>query len=255
MNVVIIEDESLIAKNLQRLLRQIDATLNVVAIFDSVEASVKWLNENLHPDLFFMDIQLSDGVSFDIFNQVKIDKPVIFTTAYNDYAIRAFKVNSVDYLLKPIDRESLEKALEKYKKLHQTSAEVTSSHLQELMTAMANPFEKRYRERFLAHYKSGIVPLPQNRVACFIKDNIIYLVTTDNEKLVTDYYTIDEIEEVVNPSKFFRANRQTIIHIDQVDTYKKHDTGKIEVHLKCDKNLLIDVSREKANDFVEWLDQ
>lgn len=255
MNVVIIEDENLIAKNLERLLKQIDPEIKVLAVFDSVEASVKWLNANPHPDLFFMDIQLSDGVSFDIFNNTKIEKPVIFTTAYNDYAIRAFKVNSVDYLLKPIDREALEQALDKYKKLHQSSGSNINSQLQELISAMSNPFETRYKERFLAHYKSGIVPLPWSKVAYFVKDNIIYLVTTDNEKLVTDYYTIDEIEEVVNPQKFFRANRQMILQLDQVETYKKHDTGKIEVHLKSDKNLVVDVSREKANEFVNWLDK
>jgi DNA-binding LytR/AlgR family response regulator len=185
-----------------------------------------------------------------------MDKPVIFTTAYNDYAIRAFKVNSVDYLLKPIDKEYLQAALEKFKKHYQSGVvgDVTGQ-LKDLMQTLANPSEKKYKERFLAHYKSGIVPLPENKVAYFFKDTIIYLVTVDNEKLVTDYSTIDEIEEVVNPKKFFRSNRQSIIQIDQVETYKKHDTGKIEVHLKCDKTLHIDVSREKANDFVNWLDQ
>jgi len=256
MNVIIIEDESLIAKNMQRLLKEIDADIKIIAVLDSVASAVKWLNSNTHPDLLFADIQLSDGISFDIFSQVKIDKPVIFTTAYNDYAIRAFKVNSVDYLLKPIDKEYLQAALQKFKKHYQSglSGDVTVQ-IKELMKTLANPAEKKYKERFLAHYKSGIVPLAENKVAYFFKDTIIYLVTVDNEKLVTDYSTIDEIEEVVNPQKFFRSNRQSIIQIDQVETYKKHDTGKIEVHLKCDKNLHVDVSREKANDFVNWLDQ
>jgi len=256
MNVIIIEDESLIAKNMQRLLREIDAEIKVVAVLDSVASAVKWLNSNPHPDLLFVDIQLSDGISFDIFNQVKIDKPVIFTTAYNEYAIRAFKVNSVDYLLKPIDKEYLQAALLKFKKHFQLGpAGGVTEQLKELMQTLANPAAKKFKERFLAHYKSGIVPLPESKVAYFFKDTIIYLVTTDNEKLVTDYSTIDEIEEVINPQKFFRSNRQSIIQIDQVETYKKHDTGKIEVHLKCDKALHIDVSREKANDFVNWLDQ
>jgi len=256
MNVIIIEDESLIAKNLQRLLREIDADIKVLSVLDSVAAAVKWLNTNAHPDLLFVDIQLSDGISFDIFNQVKMEKPVIFTTAYNDYAIRAFKVNSVDYLLKPIDKEYLQAAIQKFKKHYQdnTTSDITGQ-LSELMRTLANPAEKKFKERFLAHYKSGIVPLPESKVAYFFKDTIIYLVTTDNEKLVTDYSTIDEIEEVVNPQNFFRSNRQSIIQIEQVETYKKHDTGKIEVHLKCDKSLHIDVSREKANDFVNWLDQ
>jgi two-component system LytT family response regulator len=256
MNVIIIEDESLIAKNLQRLLREMEPELNVLAVLDSVASSVSWLNANPHPDLLFVDIQLSDGVSFDIFNRVKVDKPVIFTTAYNEYAIRAFKVNSVDYLLKPIDKELLQTALNKFKQHYQSApAGGVTEQLKDLMQTLANPAVKKYKERFLAHYKSGIVPLPESKVACFIKETIIYLVTTDNEKLVTDYNTIDEIEEVVNPQKFFRANRQSIIHVDQVETYKKHDTGKIEVHLKCDKTLHIDISREKANDFVNWLDQ
>ena len=256
MNVIIIEDESLIAKNLQRMLHDIDADIKVIAVIDSVAAGVKWLQTNPHPDLIFADIQLSDGVSFDIFKQVKIDKPVIFTTAYNDYAIRAFKVNSVDYLLKPIDKEYLQNAIQKFKQHFQMAPTGgITEQLKELMTTLANPAEKKYKERFLAHYKSGIIPLAENKVAYFIKDNIIYLVTTDNEKLVTDFNTIDEIEEVVNPKRFFRANRQSIIQVNEVETYKKHDTGKIEVHLKCDKNVHIDISREKANEFVHWLDQ
>ena len=202
-----------------------------------------------------MDIQLADGVSFDIFNKVKVESPVIFTTAYNEYAIRAFKVNSVDYLLKPIDKEQLQAAVEKFKKYFGVKNEAMGEQFKSLLENMQNKRTPKFKERFLAHYKAGIVPMPESRVAYFIKDTIIYLITTDNEKLVTDYNTIDEIEEVVNPKKFFRANRQTIIHIDQIDTYKKHDTGKVEVHLKCDKNIRADVSREKANEFVSWLDQ
>lgn len=255
MKVVIIEDENLIAKNLQLLLRQIDPTIEVLAVLDSVSSSIKWIESNQQPDLFLMDIQLSDGISFDIFKKVNIDKPIIFTTAYNEYAIRAFKVNSIDYLLKPIDKEYLERALNKYKKLYAESGDVLQTQIKELLSGMVNSNVPKYKERFLAHYKSGIVPIPESRVAYFIKDTLIYLITSDNEKLVTDYYTIDEIEEVVNPARLFRANRQTIINVNQVDTYKKHDTGKIEVHLKCDKHARVDVSREKANEFVTWLDQ
>lgn len=255
MKVVIIEDESLIAKNLQLQLKQIDPGIEVMAVLDSVSAAVNWVRNNPQPDLYLMDIQLSDGISFDIFSKVDINKPIIFTTAYNEYAIRAFKVNSIDYLLKPIDKEYLTRALNKYKKLYAESMDFLPIQIKELLSGMARQDVPKYKERFLAHYKAGIVPIPENRVAYFVKDTIIYLITTDNEKLVTDYYTIDEIEEVVNPARLFRANRQTIIHVNQVDTYKKHDTGKIEVHLKCDKLVRIDVSREKANDFVNWLDQ
>lgn len=254
MKIVLVEDEPLVAKNLQRLLKQIDPAMEVIAVLDSVSGAVKWLQEHEHPDLFFFDIQLSDGVSFDIFEKVKIEKPVIFTTAYNEYAIRAFKVNSVDYLLKPIDKEYLEAAISKFKKYYSSNTAYVGEQMQALLANMQQRNTPKFKERFLAHYKSGMVPVSENHVACFVKDTIIYLVTTDNEKLVTDYYTIDEIEEVVNPARFFRANRQTIIHVNQVETYRKHDTGKIEVHLKCDKNLRIDVSREKANEFIAWLE-
>lgn len=255
MKVVIIEDEPLIAKNLQRMLKQIDTAVDVLAVLDSVSSSVKWLQENKQPDLLFMDIQLADGVSFDIFNKTKIENPVIFTTAYNEYAIRAFKVNSVDYLLKPIDKEQLQLAIEKFKKYFGVKNDAVGEQFKLLLENLQNKSTPKFKERFLAHYKGGIVPVPENKTAYFIKDTIIYLGNNDNEKLVTDYNTIDEIEEVMNPSNFFRANRQMIIHIGQVDTYKKHDTGKIEVHLKCDKNLRVDVSREKANEFVKWLDR
>ncbi len=237
------------------MLKQMDASAEVVAVLDSVATSIKWFKENGQSDLIFMDIQLADGVSFDIFDKVKIEKPVIFTTAYNEYAIRAFKVNSVDYLLKPLDKEQLQAAFDKFKRHYQPGVALPAEQLQSFVASYRQETLAKYKERFLAHYKAGIVPLPENKVAYFVKDTIIYLVTTDNEKLVTDYNTIDEIEEVVNPAHFFRANRQMIIHVNQVETYKKHDTGKIEVHLKCDKNATADVSREKANEFVNWIDQ
>lgn len=254
MKIVIIEDESLTAKNLIRSIKQIEQGVEVVATLESVEAAVQWLLKNEQPDLFFMDIQLADGVSFEIFERTKITKPVIFTTAYNEYAIRAFKVNSVDYLLKPIDTEQLKNAIAKYKRNFGHTQVEAVNELESFVSAFKRNDLPKYKERFLAHYRSGIIPVPASKVSHFIKDTIIYLVTVDNEKLVTDYNTIDEIEEVVDAKYFFRANRQTIIHVDAVDTYKKHDTGKIEVHVKCDKNAHIDVSREKANDFKNWID-
>jgi len=254
MKTVIIEDERLIAKNLQMQLKKIAPDFEVVAVLESVSDAVKWLNTNEHPELFFMDIQLSDGVSFSIFNQANIEKPVIFTTAYNEYAIHAFKVNSVDYLLKPVEPEALEKAIAKFRK-HYALQQQPDAHWQELVNMIQQQTAPKHKERFLVHQKSGMVPVAEKEVAYFLKDTIIYLVTLDNTRLVTDYNTIDEIEDIANPNTFFRANRQVLLQIDQVDSYKKHDTGKIEVHLKCDKNLRIDVSREKASAFVEWLSQ
>ncbi|MBK7148304.1 MAG: response regulator transcription factor [Bacteroidetes bacterium] len=255
MKIVIVEDEQLIAKNLARMIKQIEPEAEIIQSLDSVSASVKWLKANPQPDLFFMDIQLSDGISFDIFDQVNIDKPVIFTTAYNEYAIRAFKVNSVDYLLKPVDQELLRSALEKYKLLYKQGNSDASMPLREFAKGYKQDDLPRYKERFLVHYKAGMLPVPATKVSCFLKDSIIYLITTENEKLVTDYSTLDEIEEVVNPEQFFRANRQTLIQIHEVDAYKKHDTGKIELQLKSSPNFKVDVSREKANEFIQWLDR
>lgn len=256
MKVLIIEDENLVAKSLQRLLKQTDPSIEVVAILDSVLSSVQWLKENPHPDLLFMDIQLSDGVSFEIFKKVEVNKPIIFTTAYDEYAIRAFKVNSVDYLLKPVDATYLRQALDKFYKYHSADQAVEfNEQILGLMESIRRPDVRRYKERFLVHYKSGMVPIVENRVAYFVKDTLIYLVTTENEKLVTDYNTLEEIEEVMNPALFFRANRQIILHINQISNYKKHDTGKTEVSLKCDKSMHVDVSREKSNEFKNWLDQ
>lgn len=252
MKVIVIEDELLTAKNMARILKQILPDIEISATLDSVEATVSYLNNHPAPDLFFMDIQLSDGSSFEIFDKIKIEQPVIFTTAYNEYAIRAFKVNSIDYLLKPVDKDQLKAALDKYQKIYKS--QTSGNDLQDFIHAFRANNLPKYKERFLAHYKSGIVPVPANRVSHFVKDTVIYLVTVDNEKLVTDYNTIDEIEEVTDSQKFFRANRQTIIHIDQVDTYKKHDTGKIEVQLKCSPGTRVDVSREKATEFIHWLD-
>jgi DNA-binding LytR/AlgR family response regulator len=255
IKIVIIEDEPLVAKNLARMIKQLEPDAEIINSADTVVSAVNWIKENPAPDLFFMDIQLADGVSFDIFDKVKVESPVIFTTAYNEYAIRAFKVNSVDYLLKPIDKDQLQEALAKFKKYYGQLHKAPYLQLASLLENLRQKNTPKYKERFLAHYKGGIVPIAENKTAYFLKDTIIYLATTENEKLVTDYATIDEIEELVNPEKFFRANRQMIIHIEQVDTYKKHDTGKIELHLKCDKNLRVDISREKAAAFVQWVDR
>ena len=256
MKVLIIDDENLVAKSLQRLLKQTDPSIEVVAILDSVTSSVQWLKKNPHPDLLFVDIQLSDGVSFEIFNKVEVNKPIIFTTAYDEYAIRAFKVNSVDYLLKPVDEEYLKRALNKYQKYHfHQMPEKINEKMNDLVESIQKSNERRFKERFLAHYKSAIVPIVESRVAYFVKDTLIYLVTTENEKLVTDYDTLEEIEEVMNPAHFFRANRQMILHINQIINYKKHYTGKVEVSIKCDKNVHIVVSREKSNEFKNWVDQ
>ncbi|MFN8310278.1 MAG: LytTR family DNA-binding domain-containing protein [Chitinophagales bacterium] len=249
MRALIIEDEPLIAKNLKTLLRELLPECSVEGPVDSVETAVNYLRNQPLPDLLFCDIQLSDGISFDIFQQVPVQKPVIFVTAYNEYAVRAFRVNSIDYLLKPIDKQALTQALEKFKRLHATPNPDFS--LQNLSELFSKPPVKLYKERFLVHARNGWLPVPQKDVICFSKNSVIYL-HTSTEKLITDYQTIDELEELVDPAIFFRANRQTLVHIDGIESYSKHSSLKLEVRLK--NGMLTDVSREKAQDFRHWLE-
>ena len=252
MNVLIVEDEPLNAQGLQKLLLKIKPNIQVLAVLDTVQSSVEGFKTNSVPDIVFMDVQLADGLCFEIFNKVEITAPIIFTTAYDQYAIHAFKVNSVDYLLKPIIKEDLQKSLQKLERLASAS-QLMQDQLKLLIKSVYTK-DKQYNERFLVHDKGGMAPILSDDVAYFIKESLIYLVTTDNQKLVTDYNTLDELDEFVNPEKFFRANRQMLIHKNQVLSYKKHYTGKMTVHIKLEPKMEVDVSREKSNDFLNWLE-
>jgi two-component system, LytTR family, response regulator len=255
MNTVIIEDELLAAKDLQKLIQQLDTTIKVAAILPGLATAREWFTKNPEPDLLFMDIQLSDGVSFDLFNYVKLECPVIFTTAYNEYAIQAFKVNSIDYLLKPIDRTELKAALEKFRKLKQQNPPFNlQNHIQTLIQDLttARP-AKKYKERFMAHYKNTLVPVPAERIAYFTKDELIYLVTFDNQKMIADFHTMEEVEHLLNPAQFFRANRQYIIHLNSVDNIRHGFNGKIIVKLKSPLFAELDISRENAAAFKDWI--
>jgi DNA-binding LytR/AlgR family response regulator len=252
MKTIIIEDELLNAQGLEKLLLKLKPEAKVLEVLDSVQNAVDWFTQHEQPDLVFMDIQLSDGLSFEIFDKVEVTAPIIFTTAYDKYAIHAFRVNSIDYLLKPINKDDLQNALKKLERLYNST-----SLMQEqikLLIKSVHQKEKQFNERFLVHDKGGMAPVPADDVAYFIKESIIYLVTNDNQKLVTDYNTLDELEELVNPVKFFRANRQMLLHKNQVSNYKKHYTGKMTVHIKIDPKLEVDVSREKSHEFLNWLE-
>lgn len=255
MKTIIIEDEPLVAKDLQHLIRQIDPNIEIVATLDSLFSSIAYFSKNNQPDLLFMDIQLSDGVSFELFKQVDITCPIIFTTAYNEYAVRAFKVNSVDYLLKPIDKNELIMALEKFKKIQNLNNPEINNQLQLLIKQIGLPHgSKIYKERFTAHSGKSFVVFDQTNIACFLKDNLIYIISNDNQRFVTDFQTMDEIEEVINPNLFFRANRQLIVRSDAVSTFRSGDYGKLVVNLKAPIKMEIDISREKAQAFKNWIE-
>jgi DNA-binding LytR/AlgR family response regulator len=253
MKAVIIEDEALVAKDLKKSVSEIAGDFEILAILPSLASARKWFAENPEPDLLFMDIQLSDGVSFDLFKTTKINCPIIFTTAYDEYAIRAFKLNSIDYLLKPIDKHELSLAIEKFRNSRQS----VSSHFDDQISAFLKDFtsgdKKKYKERFMVHSGKSLVPILKSNISCFAKEELIFLYTLNNERYLTDFSTMDSLEELLNPEEFYRANRQYIIHADAVTHIKPHFTGKLTIALAAPKNTEIDISREKAAGFKGWM--
>ena len=256
MKAVIIEDEPLVAKNLRTLLNQIDAGIEVLCVLDSIQSAEAWFANNTEPDVLFCDIQLSDGVSFDLFKRIEVLCPIIFTTAYDEYALRAFKLNSLDYLLKPIDREELESALAKFQRWK--SQNITPAMpmqiaglLRDLMPQMQET--KLWKERFLVHGKGTMLIIPAEEVTLFQKDEVIFLTTREGQRFLTDYNTLEELEEIINPVSFFRANRQTILNLRSVEGFRSEFTGKLLVSIKNLPGITIDISREKATAFKKWL--
>lgn len=249
MNILIIEDETWAAKDLQNLIFKVEPSATILDIISSVQSALKWLQNNPSPDLIFSDIQLSDGISFEIFETLKLQCPIIFTTAFDDYAIRAFKLNSIDYLLKPVDEKELMPALTKFKSL--SSENIIGEQLKALVSNWGQP-NKKYKERFLTLHRNTLVPIAQNDIAFFHKEELIYLHTMNNEKFISEHHTVDEIETLLNPEVFFRVNRQYIIHIQSVDRVKTTHKG-LTVQLKPTFRTEIDISREKAAAFKSWL--
>lgn len=248
--MVIIEDEPLVAKDLQNRIAHIAPDAQVVETISSVAEARQWFQTNPPPDLILSDIQLSDGISFDIFESLHLTCPVIFTTAYDAYAIRAFKLNSIDYLLKPIDGEELQRALHKYKSL--TSEQVLGDQLKTLLQNWGKD-EKKYKTRFLCVQRNSLVPVVEDEIGLFHKEELIYIHTLANEKLISEHQTLDEIESLVDPARFYRVNRQYIIHIQSVARIKTTHKG-LSVQLKPPFHLELDISREKATAFKKWME-
>lgn len=256
MKVIVIEDEPLVAKEMVNMLRHIDPSLDILAVLDSVKNALNWLNQNPAPDLIFSDIQLADGTSFDVFSQVKTTTPIVFTTAYSEYTLRAFKLNSIDYLLKPIEADELKKTIEKFKKIRgYAHLPPYDEMLKQMLQDYAQKDQKKYKQRFLAHLGSSLIPVEASEISLFSYDNVVFLHTKDNRQLVTDYHSLDELEELLDPKIFYRANRQHILYVDAVESIKLHHTGKLQVFLKKPLNTEISVSREKAKSFRQWFEK
>ena len=254
MTAVIIEDEGLIAKELLNKIKQVSNDINVLEILPSLKTARKWFLQNAEPDLLFMDIQLSDGVSFDLFDEFQLQCPVIFTTAYDEYAVRAFKVNGIDYLLKPIDDSELKIAIDKSRTLIEQKTKLPENIFQ-LISNIAKSQTPYFKEKFIVHFRNNWIPVDTKEIACFIRDNLNYLITFSGDKYILDFATLEDIEDLLDPKIFYRANRQSIIHIDSIQSVKPQENQKLTVLLKAPLKLEFDISREKAPSFKKWFDR
>jgi len=249
MRVIIFEDEKLASERLIQLLKQIKPEAEVLTSIKSVEAGVLWLQNHDEPELIISDIQLLDGTSFEIFEQVKVNCPVIFTTAYDDFAIKAFEVNSVDYLLKPIQKEKLEKAIDKYENQKGNSSELNLEKIQELLQG-----EPTYKSRFLVKLGQRIKAIPVEKIAYFYsRDKLTYLVGFDGQKLPVDQ-TLEELDTLLNPTHYFRVNRKFLVHFDAVSDIHPYFKGRVKLELEPTIHEDIVVSSEKTPVFKKWLD-
>jgi DNA-binding LytR/AlgR family response regulator len=258
MNVVIIEDENLTAKRLEGMLHKYDPTLRVLARIPSVAEAVAWFGQpGQSVDLVFMDIHLEDDLGFRIFEQAHLTTPVIFTTAYDEYMIQAFKVNSIDYLLKPINYDELVAAIEKFKSLKkqfgQTNPNQTSHDLETLLNLIGKPKPADYKERFMITVGTKIRSIDTADVAYFyLEEKIVFLVTKDGLNLPVDY-SLDKLTQLLNPRQFFRISRQFLVSLPAIQTIHTYSAGKLKLDLTPKSRQEVFVSGDRMTEFKEWL--
>lgn len=251
MNVIIIEDEPRTANDLKGILASLDSGINVLAMLSSVNGSIKWLRENPAPDLIFSDIQLGDGLSFEIFKEVQITSPVIFCTAFDEYAINAFESNSIDYLLKPIEEDRVEKSLQKYQRIKgHYGGENYPANLDKAISQIS----RTYKQSILVHYREKIIPVKTAEI-CLVHaaNGLVMLHMLHNQEYATQY-TIDQLEGMLNPEHFFRANRQFIVNREMVQNIEHYFNRRLIVRTHCKTPENIIVSRLKAQDFLRWME-
>jgi len=250
MNVIIIEDEKPAARLLQRKLQKLDIKAGIM--LHSVEEAINWFQNNPQPDLIFLDIQLSDGLSFEIFETIPISSAVIFTTAYDEYALRAFKLNSIDYLLKPIDEDDLESAVNKYRE-RRPKPQQLSVDFDQIKRMMSNPLEKSYKKRFTIKMGQHLKMINIEDAECFYSENKgTYIHTTDNRDYLLEC-TLEQLETELDPKQFFRVSRKFIVSVNAIKDIIVYTNSRLKVILPTYKDDEVIVSRERVNDFREWI--
>lgn len=250
MKVLIIEDEQPAAHKLIRLLEEADKQIEVIDVLASIEQTIDWLAVHPGPELIFMDIQLEDGISFEIFETCKIQTPVIFTTAYDEYALKAFKVNSIDYLLKPIAPDDLKAALDKFNVLHRQQANY--SRLESIISQLQPKTKERFLIKIGEHYRS----VQTLSIHCFFIMERNTFIQTDTGKTYPIDYSLDKIEQLVDPGQFFRINRNFIVNFSAIQDILIYSSGRLKIILNgwTEKEDIL-VSRERVTEFKEWMDR
>jgi len=251
MKVIIIEDEKPSARRLKRMLESIDITTETM--LHSVEEAIQWFNTNAHPDLIFLDIQLSDGLSFEIFDQVEVKSAIIFTTAYDEYALQAFKLNSIDYLLKPIDEEGLETAIAKYKTRLPQKTNIALD-FEDIKKLLVNPIDRVYKKRFSVKVGQHLKLVNIDDVECFYSENKgTYLYTTEGRNYLLDT-TLEALENELEPETFFRINRKFYININAIKDIISYTNSRLQIKLNNFNEDEVIVARERVKDFKNWLE-
>lgn len=250
MKVLILEDESLAADKLQTTLLELQPDWPIVSRIKSIASAVEWLESNPHPDLIISDIRLLDGLCFEIFAKVKVEMPVIFTTAYDQYAIRAFEVNSIDYLLKPVQKDKLKAALAKL----QVPKDLPLPDYNEVLNFIKSN-KTSYKSRFMVRLGQRIVAVPSEKIAYFYSESkLTYIVTLDNKKFPLDQ-PLDELMDLLDPKRFFRANRQFIVAFDSIAEIHPYFKGRIKILLQPKSDEEIVISSDRTPEFKRWIDQ
>jgi DNA-binding LytR/AlgR family response regulator len=252
MNVLIIEDESLATQRIEKLVKAIVPSALVVGKLDSVKNSVRWLKANPSPDLILMDIQLADGISFSIFDQCSVKSPIIFTTAYDEYALKAFKVNSIDYIVKPIDEQELRAALKKFQSL---STPTPPDKLLESIGHAMQMLTRKYKERFVVKVGEHLRTLEINDILFFLSlEKTTFAQTKDGRKHILDF-TLDQLENLLSPEDYFRINRKYIISLRSLQDIVNYTNSRLKLILKTSDDNEVIVARERVQEFKDWMDR
>ena len=253
MNVLVIEDENLTARRLESQLLRYDPTIQVLDRLPSVARAVAWLRTHPAPDLLFLDIHLEDDVGFRIFEQVAVSTPVIFTTAYDEYMVQAFRVNSIDYLLKPIAYEALAAALDKYKALRQHFAPTPPPDLNALLRLLDKPAEPTYRDRFLVSIGPKLRSVEVSDIAYFFLEEKLTFLTNQQGTMLPLDYSLDKLTQLLNPRQFFRVSRQYLVSLSAIRTVHTYSAGKLKLELLPTPRHEVFVSGDRVADFKDWL--